>query len=333
MLFGLICLETAFPAVFRLLLSVLPHERDFALLLQEGLRAREEVLSLDEDFSLFPKGSDREDRSQRLIDFVDCLADILLKGDRNTRLDKEKIHLLSDLLRLVVATGPSAADWPEDDSRSLALTEFCRRVIDRVEGLLGKGAPDVFDRRIRMQSSGNAWCALRYSADNIKAAWGPGRLFYELSFSPENVASVRLKCDTARAMELGVLPHAIEGLNDLPLVRQGRFHFKDYGNGLVEISTAVQECSCRSVSELVADEVERVAVALQDLVAATSDLFDLPQQGLTPGPPQSAEPPQVLCKICNTPLERMLLKDGSQAYKCTTCSKIFKPKPAAKPAT
>lgn len=333
LLFGLVCLEMAFPRVFRLLLSVLPQERDLALLLQEGLRAREELLSLDRDFSLFPKDSDREGRSQRLIAFLDSLVDILLNGDRNRRVDAQSTHTLSNLLRLVDAAGPSSAvDWCDDGPRGASLTEFCRRVVDHLQRPLAKRAPDVVDRRIRIQSSGNAWFSLRYSADNnTKAAWGPGRLFYELSFSPENVASVALKCDTVRAAELGVPSEAIEGLNRLPVVQQGRFRFKGYGTGWVEIVTVLHACSCHSGSDPVAHEVESVAAALRELVIGTRDVLDVPLKDVTPVP-QAPEQTQVQCKVCKNPLEPVILKDGSQAYKCGACRKIYKVKPLAKPA-
>jgi hypothetical protein len=332
LLFGLMCLQCAFPSVFDLLLSVTDDQKELSLVLAERLRTQDDVLALDRASGLFQEGSDRDDLSKRLVSFVDAFAGLLFGDDQSMKLDPESARFLRELLRLAATTGPSPVPEPTgDDAKSSALTQFCHRVTGRVREMLGDRAPDRSDKGIRGQLSKSAWFSLWYAPRGAKDAWGFGRVFYELGFDADRVVSVSLKCDTARVVELGVPRESINDLRSMALLQEPQFRFKDDGTGLVEIVTVLRQCSFDSTSPSSEDEVESVAEVLKDLILATHELFDVRYATAVPPGQHYPEQTEVPCKFCKVPLEQAFLKDGSIGYRCPTCHRVYRPKAAAKP--
>lgn len=328
-LFGVGCLESEFPRVFHLLLSVLHDEKEFFRLIEEQLGDREPVQDLDSTRDLLGDVPNREETLEKLIDFVDVLRDILHRGDEGRALGAEGMHLLREAVSLVSVTGAHRAYLIDDSAPQSALTEFCRRVRSRVQDALGKVAPDRSDKSIRGWTSERPWFRLWYSRDAAKKLWGPGRVSYELSFDAKNrnVLAVSLKCSTERLRELGVKKEELQRLETMPGLDAKGFQYKDHGTGLVEIVKILQECTCNSIHELKDEEIEHVADQLKSLIEQTHNLFDIaPKVTEPPAGTGKAPQPKIPCKVCKSPMAPVKMKDGSVGYKCETCRKVYKVK-------
>ncbi|MBM3300613.1 MAG: hypothetical protein FJY85_11725 [Deltaproteobacteria bacterium] len=334
LLFGVGCIESQYPSLYRTLLRMLDDEGGLVRLMNEQLQDREQIGRLDESLSILGNASDKPEAAQRLIGLVDAFLDILFEGDWSKRLDTDKGRELSDLIGLMSTTmGPRPEDLGEAEKRN-ALTEFVRRVNDRLFRLLGEAAPKGSDTAIRNWPSSRPWFGLWYTDGDARKAWGPGRLYYEMSFDTENqnILTVSLKCNTHRLRELGVMKEQLAQLKHLAALEDKGFRYKDHGTGLVEIVKVLHQCHCDSMRQLKDDEAESAADELRTLVEVTHTLFDI---GLPPSSPVIERPAPVSvhaipCKVCNSNMERMTMKDGSVGYKCNTCKKIYKPKPTSR---
>jgi len=329
LLFGMICLDMAYPKVFQLLRNVSSNGKALGRLMEERLRDPGEVLIMDQEFALFANGVDRAESARELVAFVDVFTNILFRGDRNAVLDAGSAQLLRQLADFPVTAFSAMPMSRKIQEREAILSEFCRQVLVRVKQLCGNGAPDASDRKVRNVESGSPWFWLWFLRDPAKVVWGPGRAIYEVSFSIDNVVSVSLKCNATKLVERGVARDILDGLGKLPLVEDGDFHFSEYDNGMIQIENVLFECSCDSAFDLVEEEIDVVAETLKDLIDATSNLFDR-----TPREEVSGRQPvamfQVPCKVCGNPLEQITLKDGSEAYRCDICRKLYKPKRSLK---
>ncbi len=329
LLFGMICLDMAYPKVFQLLRNVSSNGKALGRLIDERLRDPGEVLMMDQEFALFANGVDRAESARELVAFVDVFTNILFRGDRNAVLDAASAQLLGQLADFPVTSFRGVPMIRKVQEREAILSEFCRQVVVRVKQLCGNGAPDASDRKVRNVESGNPWFWLWFLRDPAKVVWGPGRVIYELSFNKDNVVAVSLRCNAPKLVERGVANDILDGLGKLPLVEDGDFHFSQYDNGMIQIENVLFECSCDSAFDLVEEEIDVVAETLQDLIDATSNLFDRTLREEVSGR-QPVAMFQVPCKVCGNPLEQITLKDGSEAYRCDTCRKLYKPKRSLK---
>mgnify|MGYP005836595809 CR=1 FL=1 len=325
LLFGMICLDMAYPRVFQLLRNSSSNGKALGRLIDERLRDPGEVLILDQELALFADGVDRTESACELVAFVDVFTNILFRGDRNAVLDGASAQLLRQLAEFPVTAFRGMPMTRKIHDREVILSEFCRRVVVRVKQLCRNGAPDASDRKVRNVESGNPWFWLWFLRDPAKVVWGPGRAIYEVSFNKDNVVSVSLRCNAPKLVERGVARDILDGLGKLPLVKDGDFLFSQYDNGTIQIENVLLECSCGSAFDLVEEEIDVVAETLQALIDATSNLFDSSPREEVSGR-QSVAMFQIPCKACGNPLEQIRLKDGSEAYRCDICRKLYKPK-------
>jgi hypothetical protein len=333
LLFGLCCLESQYPAVFRTLLRTLGDDGGLERLMNEQLQDTEQIHLLDESDSILGQASEKSKAVHHLIAFMDAFRDILCEGDWVRKLDKDVLRELRELTVLMSTTEGSRPQELHGDERRSAMTQFVMSVKDRLVTRLGDAAPKGSDVFIRNWASSRPWFGLWYTEEESRKAWGPGRVHYELSFDTQNedILTVSLKFNTHRALELGVRQEKLAELKDLRELKDKGFRYKDYENGWVEIAKVLYQCHCDSIHDLNDDEMESAAEELSALIKATHNVFvaGLPAPSAPTERPSTASERAMSCRVCNSTMEAMTLKDGSVGYRCDTCRKIYKPKPTS----
>ncbi|MDQ7785529.1 MAG: P-loop NTPase fold protein [Desulfomonilaceae bacterium] len=330
MLLALGCLEDEYGPVFRLLSSTLSDDRELISLIDERLRDVAQIMDLHKAHGLLGEGDEIGDRGDKLLAFMDLFVCLLYGGDPAAKLDRESLRLLKQGIDLISATSTVPAELSDEDAVRSALNGFRLRVKERLKQILPGLAPDASDTSIRSWPSARPWFGFWYTDDVTKKAWGPRRLFYEVSFDAESryTVSVGLHCNASRLPDFGVDRETIDRLKTASTLRERNFEVSEYDTGRLEIVKVLHECSCNHVDEVNDDEAASVAEELKELVLATHAIFDLrpPLKVLRPDTQQVVRRSIPPCKACGSELREVTTKDGSVGFRCDACRKVYIPK-------
>ncbi len=331
--FGILCLQRAFPRVFRHLLANVGNEAALSDLLEDGLRNERNVLKLDLAHSILDGNSPREEAASRLVGFVDLLLDCFDAGSCGKKLSPQEKGVIKEGVKLAALTDSSGATVRDSDSQKGFMREFCWRVRSRLARIVPGLAPDASSGDLRNWPSARPWFALWYGDQEAKRAWERGHVFFELGFKgpDRDTVAISLKCNTPKVLEVGVAAKAIEDLKMLPILEEEDFELHDRDGGWIEITKELKVSGLGAAGEISQEDVENVAEELKDLVEAAHALFDVavPTQGVSKPREQKASTAKPTCKTCGAHLERVRLKDGSLSYVCRPCGKTYKVKGAA----
>lgn len=330
LLLALGCLDSEFGPVFRLLASKRHDDTKLMSLIDERLRDHGQIRTLAKEQGRLGGSLNTETGVDNLVAFMDLFSDLVHAGAHDTILDREGIQLLKQAIDLITVTSIERTHLYSEDAEQSALTEFCTRVGKRLNQILPNVAPDGSDKSIRSWPSARPWFGFWFTDEVARRAWGPRRLYYELSFDTanRNTVSVSLKCNTARLGDFGVDHEAVDRLKGLSALEDHGFRVKEYDSGWLEIVKVLHGCTCGNVDEVNDDEVDSVAREMKDLVQATRDVFDpRPQLKVLRHDIQRLVKRQIPpCKVCGSELKQVTTVDGSIGFRCEKCRKIYKPK-------
>ncbi|MFC1836271.1 P-loop NTPase fold protein, partial [Thermodesulfobacteriota bacterium] len=326
-LFAVGCFENAFNAPYQLALRKLGDDGELLSLL-EHLRQEDEVSKLN----LFGDTPDEAEQTQKLIRFMDLFFALLDAGKRNQELGREEIALFRDTAALMSLTSTDPGYQMDRGAKESAILGFCSKVTKLLPQFTST-APDTAGKMLRGTTK-KPWFAMWYKAPATKKAWSERGCRYELNFDLGDFDSVssRLIFSTGRIREAGVPQETIEGLKSMPVLAEKGLWFNDLGYGYFEIVKDLGRITCNSVHDIRGHEVERVAKELGDFIDTTNKLFDIQlKQKQRKSPPAREAQSHPECVLCGTEMVPVRLKDGALAYKCDSCRKVFKSKPAAGP--
>jgi hypothetical protein len=274
-LFGIGCMETAFPSLHTLLMRRLDDNP--SVLLLDELGSEEKIAQVPALSKLFEHTSDKQRMLARVSEFVKTFVRAL-DADSDGQLSDREIDELRDVVALtsltsnVTGSSDSQVDFFKDE-----VTLFCRKVRDRLEELLGKKNPQYPGGQSRKahdeEEHGKKMrrYQLWYKGDQSKKAWNQWNLSYQLVCVPsEKSATVSLKGKWQHLDSLGFKKEQVESrLQALEVVQKQKVQYKQTPE---DFQIWSELAKVDFTDEKYADAL---AKDLMHLIVETHNIFDL----------------------------------------------------------
>ena len=169
--FGILCLQKAFPQVFRHLLANVGNDSAFSNLCEEILRSERQLLELDSAYCVLDGNSPGEEAASRLVGFTDVFLDCFDAGSLNKKLSRQEKDLIKESIKSAAFTDPTGVAIRDSDSQKGVIKEFCGRVKSRLARITPDLAPDASSGDLRNWPSAEPWFAFWYGDQGAKRAW------------------------------------------------------------------------------------------------------------------------------------------------------------------
>ncbi len=350
MLFGIGCLDSAFPRIYDLLFTEAAHSDEhednlsgLVALLQRPLPSEEEVMShlkiVLEQASSGPDGSHGDaaipDLS-RPAKFLRLFRKMISVENKRELRAAETSSLVSAIKLMSLGSGTPAEDLATNVVRE-SVTASCARIVEALARIMDD-YPQVHNKWAHAEAGGKRYrYKLWFKPEDSKAAWGSRRLFYALAFdaAQPNSVTVGCYCNRDRVHEARVRPTRTEQLENLPILGDGVFTFAGpTPGGWVRIDGRILNINWRTKSGIGVEQAYRIAGDLNKLIQATSDCFDVgdvPEKARKRLDRPKKKRVKTPCPKCGKKELEIVsrLMDGSFRFQCKVCRAKVKTKPKA----
>lgn len=334
-LVGLACLARGFPDFWRLVAFEFGQDdenesnnRGLVALLQRPPKSEEGLeyaLRMAMGAGLPVAGDSGTDAIffTRLTRFIEAFR-FALRFDQSGDPTDESVSDLYRAIRVMAMAGGTGGLMVDDPMRD-EISEYCRRIMAALRKLV-EIRPQIHNKWPHAVTEGKRYqYSMWFRPESFKAAWGPDRLFYRLTFSLEDETYVLLSlhCHPERVAERHVLRARIDGLRHIDELRDANFaHVDPDPNGWVRVEKKFGE----GIDETPTDEATAIAAELKKLIEATGNYFDIDLSEQTITIPDKLDRPKqeipTPCPKCGKKELEIVSRgsDGIIRLRCRACN-------------
>ncbi len=269
-IFALTCMERVYPQLYHLFMTRL-NDKPVKFLSKE-LSSSKKISEIEALQPLLAEAFNKETTANKILEFVQQLISVI-DTDSDESISHEEMTNLKKIVALSSLTvrGTQQAKTEDQDFSNDQITEFCRKVYEELSHLgLGRLFPNGHSRKAN-DSEGIRWYRMWFKPEKTKLAWGNWKIFYEIRFEPKAGISHSLLLSANKTT--GVDKARIEALKNLPI--GGYEFYEDEDDVWAGIIRNFGPCDAMKEDEFDDIEAKKIAQALEELIRATHDHFNI----------------------------------------------------------